>query len=682
MQSRYALRFDTGERKGEKVALSNAGVTVGRKPGNSVQLLDSSVSGRHAEFVLDGARVLLRDLGSTNGTKVGGVRVSERALEHGDQILLGNVGATFLDLERPEPAAAAPRGAGGDGAGSDGAESDEIDLEAPDVATRASAPRAAAPERESSDAVRTISADKVARSNKLSWVGLVGLLAAAGIGGGGWWWINSQQASSGASSVREVSATPGNLLGASFSFEDLALDGEDSPWNNDAGAAAVFSVEGGSRYSGVDGLGALLSGGQAALARSKALPLSGAKGFSLAAQVRTSGGAAARVGLEFESSTDAAARTSAWSAPLTGAEEFQPLEWTCAVPAGFDRVSVLLAARAGAGEGRVDVDDVVLLSRPESSGALALDSFQFVPLGAPATAAVLFKIERTLLSDLHVREADGERAALAVSTSDVGFALALGEGGGRVLSVRADGVLTTSAPATLGEGGFRTHESSFERDNVTRVVLGAGKDLVALRFEAPVRVTSRAEGAGLRLEVQLGAARAVSVQTSFKAEREAALALAREAREADRKSEYGAAIALWNRLRDEAPFDSELLGEADAGRARLAELGLAELRTLRAELERARFFRLVELYRQSRAQAQSIAQRFAGGEIEAGARAIFDEIALELDALEADLKRHERARLQSIAAALAASNSERLAQRVREVLEQRSAAAGAQGGGR
>jgi hypothetical protein len=197
-----------------------------------------------------------------------------------------------------------------------------------------------------------------------------------------------------------------------------------------------------------------------------------------------------------------------------------------------------------------------------------------------------------------------------------------------------------------------------------------------------VRVTSRAEGAGLRLEVQLGAARALSVQTSFKAEREAALALAREAREADRKSEYGAAIALWNRLRDEAPFDSELLAEADAARARLAELGLAELRTLRAELERARFFRLVELYRQSRAQAQSIAQRFAGGDIEAGARSIVDEVSRELEVLEADLKRHEHARLQSIAAALAASNSERLAQRVREVLEQRSAAAGAQSGGR
>ncbi len=716
MQARYALRFDTGERKGEQVPVTGAGVTIGRKPGNSVQLLDASVSGRHAEFAVDPTGIVLRDLGSTNGTRVGGERISERRLVHGDQVMLGNIRVTFLDVDQPAPPpASAPASAPGGSVASTGPASARARETAGDAGTELELEDPAEPERgfaagerpsgdrfasdrasgerssgeragasDSSDAVRTISADKVARSAKLSKVGAAGMLLALGVGAGGWWWIQSQQAATGGAAPRTVTVTPGNLLGDAFSFEGVELDSEGAPWANDPAAAAVFSVDGGSRQSGDEGLGAVLTAGQSALVRSKLLPLASAHNFQLSAAVRAEGDAKARIGLEFESSTDAAARTSAWS-PAAAGGDFETLEWSCAVPQGFDGVRVLLSARAG-GEGAADFDDVVLLAGGEAPAPLAFDSFQFVALGAPATGAVLVKIGRTLLSDVHVRSADGERSEFVASAVDGGFQLGdfqpgLAQGAARTLVVRADGPLASAAPATLGQGGYRTHSGAFEREGLSRLVLGAGKDLVALGFDAPVRVQARPEGAGLRLEFALDGAARVTVQVSFRSEREAALGIAREAREAERAGRFGAALASWARLRDEAPFDSELLAESDAARGRLAENGLAQVRALRAEVERARFFRLVELYRQCRAQAESIAERYAGGEIEAAAREVVAEVRRDLDVLEAELSKTERARLESISRALEASKSAVLAERVRKYLEERFSAAGAQGGG-
>ncbi|MBK8178217.1 MAG: FHA domain-containing protein [Planctomycetes bacterium] len=113
MTHRYALRFEEGERRGEVVALTGAATTFGRKPGNSVQVLDPSVSGKHAEVVVDGDQVTLRDLGSTNGSRVNGERISERRLQVGDRLMLGTVELVLLDAQAKP--AAAPHGDGGRG---------------------------------------------------------------------------------------------------------------------------------------------------------------------------------------------------------------------------------------------------------------------------------------------------------------------------------------------------------------------------------------------------------------------------------------------------------------------------------------------------------------------------------------------------------------------------------------
>ena len=77
MSTRFSLRFVSGDRAGEVYGLNGPRVTVGRKPGNSLQIIDGSVSGTHAELLIDAGGVVLRDRNSTNGTKVSGVAIEE-----------------------------------------------------------------------------------------------------------------------------------------------------------------------------------------------------------------------------------------------------------------------------------------------------------------------------------------------------------------------------------------------------------------------------------------------------------------------------------------------------------------------------------------------------------------------------------------------------------------------------
>ena len=85
MDQRYFLRFESGERKGETIPIPASGLTIGRRPGHTLQITDSSVSGNHAELRIAGGQVLLKDLGSTNGTRVEGQRVQEQRLQPGER---------------------------------------------------------------------------------------------------------------------------------------------------------------------------------------------------------------------------------------------------------------------------------------------------------------------------------------------------------------------------------------------------------------------------------------------------------------------------------------------------------------------------------------------------------------------------------------------------------------------
>jgi len=67
----------------------NGTLTVGADPACDLCLRDRGVSRHHAEFRLREGRIWVRDLGSRNGTRLDGVRVTEAELQLGSVVLLG-----------------------------------------------------------------------------------------------------------------------------------------------------------------------------------------------------------------------------------------------------------------------------------------------------------------------------------------------------------------------------------------------------------------------------------------------------------------------------------------------------------------------------------------------------------------------------------------------------------------
>jgi hypothetical protein len=76
---------------------------LGRAIGNEIQLVHDGISRRHCQVTVreDGATV--EDLGSTNGTKLNGVRVTTAPLYHGDKLEVGPVILEFTCLGARNP---------------------------------------------------------------------------------------------------------------------------------------------------------------------------------------------------------------------------------------------------------------------------------------------------------------------------------------------------------------------------------------------------------------------------------------------------------------------------------------------------------------------------------------------------------------------------------------------------
>jgi pSer/pThr/pTyr-binding forkhead associated (FHA) protein len=70
-------------------------LTIGRAPDNIIVIDDPSVSNRHAQLELTGETYRLKDLDSTNGTRVNGVPITETALRFEDRIRFGAIEARF-----------------------------------------------------------------------------------------------------------------------------------------------------------------------------------------------------------------------------------------------------------------------------------------------------------------------------------------------------------------------------------------------------------------------------------------------------------------------------------------------------------------------------------------------------------------------------------------------------------
>ncbi len=106
------LRVISGARAGARETFAKSVIAIGRHPMNDLRLdadKDLDVSGRHAEIRLVGDTATVRDVGSSNGTKVNGQPLTgERALFDGDTITLGGAAGAALEFHFVAEASAAP----------------------------------------------------------------------------------------------------------------------------------------------------------------------------------------------------------------------------------------------------------------------------------------------------------------------------------------------------------------------------------------------------------------------------------------------------------------------------------------------------------------------------------------------------------------------------------------------
>ena len=81
---------------GQRIELHDGTYVVGRNLDCDIVVSDTNVSRHHAELVCAGGEVVIRDLGSTNGTKVNGVGVvGDQILQHDDVVNFGSAQVRF-----------------------------------------------------------------------------------------------------------------------------------------------------------------------------------------------------------------------------------------------------------------------------------------------------------------------------------------------------------------------------------------------------------------------------------------------------------------------------------------------------------------------------------------------------------------------------------------------------------
>src|SRR5207253_829991 len=92
---RFELFVLGGPDRGAHLPLQSPSVTIGYGPSNSIRLRDESVSDQHIQLSETPEGVVLKDLGSTNGTKVNDIRVMEALVKPGSDITMGDTIVRF-----------------------------------------------------------------------------------------------------------------------------------------------------------------------------------------------------------------------------------------------------------------------------------------------------------------------------------------------------------------------------------------------------------------------------------------------------------------------------------------------------------------------------------------------------------------------------------------------------------
>src|SRR2546430_4865140 len=85
------LIIEDDEGRKTVVPLVRDEITIGRQDGNTIRLTERNVSRRHARLLKEDGRVLIEDLGSYNGVRVNGEKISRPTrIKEGDLVEIGD----------------------------------------------------------------------------------------------------------------------------------------------------------------------------------------------------------------------------------------------------------------------------------------------------------------------------------------------------------------------------------------------------------------------------------------------------------------------------------------------------------------------------------------------------------------------------------------------------------------
>jgi hypothetical protein len=88
--SGFALKFISGKYQGGEFPLPGGQeIVIGRGGELDIVLVEDMVSRKHAKIVTADGKIVIQDLGSTNGTFVNGEKIRKARLKEGDRVLIG-----------------------------------------------------------------------------------------------------------------------------------------------------------------------------------------------------------------------------------------------------------------------------------------------------------------------------------------------------------------------------------------------------------------------------------------------------------------------------------------------------------------------------------------------------------------------------------------------------------------
>lgn len=93
---KMSLTVVKGPQIGDYFTLTDAQTTIGRDPHADIFLNDRTVSREHAQIIVSNDTVILKDLGSLNGTYLDGKLVDEAILASGEILQIGTFQLQYL----------------------------------------------------------------------------------------------------------------------------------------------------------------------------------------------------------------------------------------------------------------------------------------------------------------------------------------------------------------------------------------------------------------------------------------------------------------------------------------------------------------------------------------------------------------------------------------------------------